>query len=147
MLIQNGVSDSNIKTLLREQTRIFKRRDMLKSVKELKDLGFNPSKTTFAVALHAKTTVNNTLWKEKVDAFKKWGCSEEDSLEAFRKKPYCMLTSIEKNKFSDALLGQSVGLGCYGRCQNTLYFVIKFGKKDHSEGRCCAISSQQRFDR
>ncbi|KEH37231.1 putative transcription regulator mTERF family [Medicago truncatula] len=96
MLIENGVSDSNIKTLLREQTRIFKRRDMLKSVKELKDLGFNPSKTTFGVALHAKTTVNNTLWKEKVDAFKKWGWSEEDSLEAFRKKPYCMLTSIDK---------------------------------------------------
>ena len=96
MLIENGVSDSNIKTLLREQTRIFKTRDMLKSVKELKDLGFNPSKTTFGVALHAKTTVNNTLWNEKVDAFKKWGWSEQDSLEAFRKKPYSMLASIEK---------------------------------------------------
>jgi len=96
MLIENGVSDSNIKRLLREHSRIFKTRDMLKSVKELKDLGFNPSKTTFGVALHAKTSVNKTLWKEKVDAFKKWGWSEEDSLEAFRRKPYSMLTSIEK---------------------------------------------------
>ena len=42
MLIENGVSDSNIKRLLREQSRIFKTRDMLKSVKELKDLRFNP---------------------------------------------------------------------------------------------------------
>jgi len=46
--------------------------------------------------LYAKTAVNKTLWKEKVDAFKKWGWSEEDSLEAFRKKPYSMLTSIDK---------------------------------------------------
>ncbi|RHN73180.1 putative transcription regulator mTERF family [Medicago truncatula] len=69
---------------------------MLKSVKEVKDLGFNPSKTTFGAALIAKTFVHKTLWKEKVDALKKWGWSEEDSLEAFRKKPYCMLTSIKK---------------------------------------------------
>ncbi|KEH37230.1 hypothetical protein MTR_2g436380 [Medicago truncatula] len=61
---------------------------MLKSVKEVKDLGFNPSKTTFGAALIAKTFVHKTLWKEKVDALKKWGWSEEDSLEAFRKKPY-----------------------------------------------------------
>ena len=46
--------------------------------------------------MYAKTAVNKTLWKEKVDAFKKWGWSEEDSLEAFRKKPYSMLTSIDK---------------------------------------------------
>ncbi|PNY01289.1 hypothetical protein L195_g024581 [Trifolium pratense] len=70
-------------------------------VDELKDLGFNPSKTTFGVALHAKLSVSKTLWKEKVDAFKKWGWSDEDVLEAFRKM-----------------------LGCYGHCQNTTYFDI-----------------------
>jgi mTERF domain-containing protein len=65
-------------------------------VDDVKDLGFNPSKITFSIALIAKASVTKTLWKEKVDAFKKWGWSDEDALEAFRKKPYCMLTSIDK---------------------------------------------------
>jgi mTERF domain-containing protein len=65
-------------------------------VEELKNFGFNPSKTTFGIALEAKLTVNKTLWEEKVDTFKKWGWSDEDVLEAFRKKPHCMLVSINK---------------------------------------------------
>jgi len=96
MLIENGVSDSNIKRLLREHNRAFKTRDMLKLVKELKDLGFNCSKTTFGVALIAKSSITKTLWKEKVDALKKWGWSDEDVLQAFRKQPHCMTTSIDK---------------------------------------------------
>ncbi|KEH37284.1 uncharacterized protein [Medicago truncatula] len=96
MLIENGVSDSNIKRLLREHSRAFKTRDMLKLVKELKDLGFNHSKTTFGVALIAKSSTTKTLWKEKVDALKKWGWSDEDVLQAFRKQPHCMITSIDK---------------------------------------------------
>jgi mTERF domain-containing protein len=62
----------------------------------LKDLGFNPSQSLFYVALIAKITVTKALWKEKVDAFKKWGWSDEDVLEAFKKQPHCMLTSIHK---------------------------------------------------
>ncbi|MCI36348.1 mTERF protein, partial [Trifolium medium] len=90
MLIENGVADTNIARLLRDRSRIFKSSDLRKLVGELKDLGFNPSKTSFGVAFKAKTTVAGTLWKEKVDAFKKWGWSDEDALEAFKKKPYCM---------------------------------------------------------
>ncbi|GAU51531.1 hypothetical protein TSUD_413960 [Trifolium subterraneum] len=96
MLIENGVADTNIARLLRDRSRIFKSSDLLKLVDELKDLGFNPSKTSFGVAFKAKTTVTETLWKEKVDAFKKWGWSDEDALEAFKKKPYCMLVSVDK---------------------------------------------------
>jgi mTERF domain-containing protein len=65
-------------------------------VEELKDLGFNPSKITFGIALEAKLTVNKTLWKEKVDAFKKWGWSDEDVIQAFRRQPHCMLVSVDK---------------------------------------------------
>jgi mTERF domain-containing protein len=46
--------------------------------------------------LKAKLTVNKTLLEEKVDIFKKWGWSDEDVLEAFRRQPQCMLTSIDK---------------------------------------------------
>ncbi|XP_027188168.1 uncharacterized protein [Cicer arietinum] len=96
LLIENGVADSNIARLLKSRCRILQTCDMLKLVEELKDLGFDPSKATFAVALNAKITVNKTLWKEKVDAFKKWGWSDQDVLVAFRTQPYCMLVSIDK---------------------------------------------------
>ncbi|CAL5194885.1 unnamed protein product [Lathyrus oleraceus] len=96
MLVQNGVSDSNIRRILRIRSRSMDARDMGGLVQELTDLGFNPSKYVFAVALIAKTSVPKTRWKEKVDAFKNWGWSDEDVIEAFKKQPYCMLTSIEK---------------------------------------------------
>ncbi|MCH93082.1 mTERF protein, partial [Trifolium medium] len=89
LLVENGVKDSTIGRLLRTHSRALdtKKTYMLKLVKELKDLGFNPSKTTFGIALEAKQSVNKTLWKEKVDAFKKWGWSDEDVIEAFRRNP------------------------------------------------------------
>lgn len=96
MLIENGVSDSNIARLLQIRSQIFKARDTMKFVEEVKNLGFDPSKIIFSVALIAKTSVSKNLWEEKVDTFKKWGWSEEDAFEAFRKKPYCMLTSVDK---------------------------------------------------
>ncbi|MCH93487.1 mTERF protein [Trifolium medium] len=98
MLIKNGVTDSSIARLCKMGPTPLDRNtpDMQKLVEELKNLGFNPSKTTFGTALEAKLTVNKKLWKEKVDAFKKWGWSDEDAHEAFRKKPDCMITSINK---------------------------------------------------
>ncbi|CAI8590078.1 unnamed protein product [Vicia faba] len=36
------------------------------------------------------------MWKEKVDAFNKWGWSHEDVVQAFKRQPYCMLTSVDK---------------------------------------------------
>ncbi|CAK8531707.1 unnamed protein product [Lathyrus sativus] len=96
MLIENGVSDSNIVRILRTRSRTLDAHHMVSLLEELKDLGFNPSKTTFTIALMAKASVPKTRWKEKVDAFNKWGWSDEDVIEAFKKQPYCMLTSIEK---------------------------------------------------
>ncbi|XP_013463269.2 uncharacterized protein [Medicago truncatula] len=95
-LIDNGVTHSNIAKLLRYWSPTFQTHHMLKLVEELKVLGFNPSKVTFGVALRAKTSVSKTLWKEKVDAFKKWGWSDEDIMKAFKKRPDSMLTSIDK---------------------------------------------------
>ncbi|XP_058723454.1 uncharacterized protein LOC131595183 [Vicia villosa] len=96
MLIENGLIDSNIARLLRKHSKILTTAGILKVVEEVKDLGFDPSGSCFAIALLAKRTVTETRWKEKVDAFKKWGWSDEDVLQAFRKHPHCMLTSIDK---------------------------------------------------
>ncbi|XP_058723455.1 uncharacterized protein LOC131595184 [Vicia villosa] len=96
MLIENGLIDLNIARLLRMHSKILSTSGILKVVEEVKDLGFDPSRSLFAVAMLAKRTVSETKWKEKVDTFKRWGWSDEDVVEAFRKHPHCMLTSIDK---------------------------------------------------
>jgi mTERF domain-containing protein len=98
LLVENGVKDSTIVRLLHKSSRSLNtnRNYMVKLVKELKDMGFRPSKVSFGTALEAKLSVYKILWNEKVDAFKKWGWSDEDVMEAFRRQPQCMLTSIDK---------------------------------------------------
>ncbi|CAI8602360.1 unnamed protein product [Vicia faba] len=96
MLIEYGVPDSCIARLLQVNSKVLNTNELLKLVQELKDLGFNPSQSTFSIALHAKRTVVKARWKEKVDAFKKWGWSDQDVVEAFRKQPQCMLASLDK---------------------------------------------------
>lgn len=96
LLLDNGATHSNIATLLRNSPRIYCSSNLLETIQELKQLGFNSSTSTFAVALVAKKTVNETRWAEKVEIFKKWGWSDEHILQAFRRQPYCMLSSAQK---------------------------------------------------
>ncbi|CAL5184417.1 unnamed protein product [Lathyrus oleraceus] len=95
-LIENGVAHTTIAKILRNRNRTLQVRDMVSLVEELKDLGFNPSKISFGAALIAKTSVPKTRWNKKVDTYKKWGWSDQDVNEAFKKQPYCMLRSIDK---------------------------------------------------
>ncbi|AES91847.1 putative transcription regulator mTERF family [Medicago truncatula] len=96
LLLDNGATHSNIATLLRSSPRIYCSSNLLETIQELKQLGFNSSTSTFSIALVAKRTVNDTRWAEKVEIFKKWGWSDEDILQAFRRQPYCMLSSAQK---------------------------------------------------
>jgi len=91
-----GVSDNVIASLLKSRPSIFGSKDLIKSLEEVKSLGFDPSMTTFGVALVAKNRLSKKNWDEKVDAFKKWGWSDEDVIRAFRCQPNLMLTSIDK---------------------------------------------------
>ncbi|KAI5446325.1 uncharacterized protein LOC127138394 isoform X1 [Lathyrus oleraceus] len=95
-LIENGVAHTIITRILRQRNRTFQVRDMVSLVEELKDLGFNPSNYTFGAALIAKASLPKTRWSQKVDTYKKWGWSDQDVIEAFKKQPNCMLTSIDK---------------------------------------------------
>ncbi|CAJ2662063.1 unnamed protein product [Trifolium pratense] len=90
-----GVCDSAIATLVQTRSSIFGSTDFIKTLEEIKGLGFRPSTTTFGIALTAKG-LGVKLWDEKVNAFKKWDWSDEDVLKAFRQKPQCMLVSVDK---------------------------------------------------
>ncbi|XP_022637352.1 uncharacterized protein LOC106760040, partial [Vigna radiata var. radiata] len=97
LLLENEVSESNIARLLGNHSKaVYTSNDIVKLVKEVKDLGFDPSKESFVVAMMAIKKISVSLWKEKVDTFKKWGWSDEALSEAFRRHPHFMLKSIKK---------------------------------------------------
>ncbi|QCE01204.1 nucleolar protein 12 [Vigna unguiculata] len=104
-LLDAGVSHAGIRHLLSSRPLVlcFNLRTPLE---EVKLLGFDPLKVTFAVALVAKRTVSKPLWDAKVAVLKKWGWSEDEVLVAFRKQPTMMLCSLEK---LDAVAGLWAG--------------------------------------
>ncbi|XP_028751544.1 transcription termination factor MTERF15, mitochondrial [Neltuma alba] len=97
LLLNNGVSRTNVALILRRRPRVLHCPDLLtKAIEEVKCLGFNPLNIAFSVALVAKTTLSRSRWEAKVDVYKRWGWSEEEWSEAFRKQPHCMLASEDK---------------------------------------------------
>jgi len=96
LLLDNGVSHSNIARLFHWWPNILCSDRLLNTVDELKQLGFNTSTWTFSVAFLAKRTVNKAKWDHKVQTFKKWGWSDQHILQAFKKEPNCMLLSVHK---------------------------------------------------
>ncbi|KAJ1407635.1 Transcription termination factor, mitochondrial/chloroplastic [Sesbania bispinosa] len=101
LLLDDGVTDSNITYLLGRRPSILMSYDMRRALDEVKDMGFDPSKITFGVALLAKRAISKSQWDSKVDEFKRWGWSEEMVLDAFRRRPFCMLVS--KDKISEVM--------------------------------------------
>ncbi|KAJ1407628.1 Transcription termination factor, mitochondrial/chloroplastic [Sesbania bispinosa] len=96
LLIDNGVASSNISRILRLKPYVLCSTKLGKIVQEVKDLGFDPSKSYFGDALLAKRATSKSKWDEKIDTYKRWGWSEETILEAFKKQPQCMLRSSDK---------------------------------------------------
>ncbi|CAK8563665.1 unnamed protein product [Lathyrus sativus] len=96
LLLDNGVSHSNIARLFHWWPSIFYSFDLLNTVEELKQLGFDGSTSAFSKAFLAKRSVTKAKWDEKVETFKKWGWSDEQILQTFKKHPFCMLVSPPK---------------------------------------------------
>ncbi|GFZ04619.1 mitochondrial transcription termination factor family protein [Actinidia rufa] len=66
-------------------------------VNEVKEMGFDPLKVNFVLAVHAISGDGNKLiWGRCYEAYRKWGWSEDDILSAFRKHPQCMISSEKK---------------------------------------------------
>ncbi|KAL5081906.1 hypothetical protein RYX36_010327, partial [Vicia faba] len=96
LLLDNGVSHSNIARLFHWWPSIICSFDLLHTVEELKELGFDGSTSAFSKAFLAKRSATKAQWDEKVETFKKWGLSDEQILETFKKHPFCMLVSPRK---------------------------------------------------
>ncbi|KAF3968348.1 hypothetical protein CMV_007754 [Castanea mollissima] len=97
-LRENGVPESNIVTLLQNQPRTFMVNPVRfrETVEEVKEMGFNPSRWKFALAVFALRAMSKSTWERKVDVYKKWGLSENDIFLAFGRHPWCMMASEDK---------------------------------------------------
>jgi mTERF domain-containing protein, mitochondrial len=97
MLVDDGVIHSSITFLLLRRPSILLTYDMRNALDLVKEMGFDdPTNVNFCQALLAKRAMSKSRWDAKVVVFKKWGWSDEMVLEAFRKRPLCMLASTEK---------------------------------------------------
>ncbi|RZC75737.1 hypothetical protein C5167_002006 [Papaver somniferum] len=98
VLRDEGVPKSNIVKFLINQPRslgfstvIFK-----EILQEIKGMGFDPSKYAFMRAIHAITAMTKSTWETKLNAYRKWGLSEEQIQHAFMLSPFCMMHSVNK---------------------------------------------------
>ncbi|XP_059632706.1 transcription termination factor MTERF6, chloroplastic/mitochondrial-like [Cornus florida] len=98
ILRQHGVPDSNIVFLLTSHNwSLSLKPDRLSAVVEdVKKMGFNPSKVQFVIAVQALKSMSKTTWKRKIEVYENWGWSEEETMLAFTKYPWCMIISEEK---------------------------------------------------
>ncbi|XWS31678.1 hypothetical protein CRYUN_Cryun23aG0096600 [Craigia yunnanensis] len=74
-----------------------KHEDFCGIVREVKEMGFEPRKSTFVLAVHALSGKgNNSIWEKCFEVYKRWGWSKDDILTAFRKHPHSMMLSEKK---------------------------------------------------
>ncbi|XP_010241312.1 PREDICTED: transcription termination factor MTERF15, mitochondrial-like [Nelumbo nucifera] len=93
-----GVPERFILSVIRSQPQSLTRPPDLfnKSVKEIKDLGFDPSKSVFARTVSIITLNKKSTIERKLDIFKKFGCSEREIISMIKKHPFCLVLSEKK---------------------------------------------------
>ncbi|XP_076907165.1 uncharacterized protein LOC143563529 [Bidens hawaiensis] len=98
ILLDAGVPKSTIQAMLAWQPRtFFTFADRFrKVVKDVMDLGFDPSKTRFLWAIHAIRAMSKSTWDKKVEIYMKWGWSKDEIFIAFEKYSGCMIASTDK---------------------------------------------------
>ncbi|XP_028085250.1 uncharacterized protein LOC114286297 [Camellia sinensis] len=60
------------------------------------EMGFDPSKVTFVDAICVFFGMSTAVWERKVEVYKRWGLSDDDTHWAFKKFPRCMILSEKK---------------------------------------------------
>lgn len=129
ILREHGVPKSHIVTIIGNQPRsLLKTPDRFrKIVEEVKEMGFDPLKSNFVVAVFALGTMTKSTWDKKVDVYKKWGWSEEEVLQAFRRHPGCMMSSEHKIMEIMDILVNKMGLesSLVAKCPSVITFSLK----------------------
>ncbi|KAJ6702395.1 TRANSCRIPTION TERMINATION FACTOR MTERF15 MITOCHONDRIAL-LIKE [Salix koriyanagi] len=98
LLIKEGVPVDRIAKLIMLQPRTIqqKHQRMVYAVKALKDLEIDSKTTVFIHALRVMLQMSESTWNKKVEVLKSLGWTEEESLQAFKRCPFCFTCSEEK---------------------------------------------------
>ncbi|KAJ7972917.1 Mitochondrial transcription termination factor family protein [Quillaja saponaria] len=97
-------------------------------VVEVKEMGFDPTKSTFVLAIHAISGEGNkAIWNRCYEVYQRWGWSEDDILLAFRKHPHCMILSESKIMKAMDFFVNKMGWpsGMIARCPVVLFFSLE----------------------
>ncbi|KAJ0039079.1 hypothetical protein Pint_23995 [Pistacia integerrima] len=96
-LLDNGVPEPKVLMFLCNWPKVFVSYPRLKeAVDFVKKLGITPSMSQFVIAICIMSFTRKSEWDKKFDVYKRWGLSEEEILTAYRKNPWCMMTSENK---------------------------------------------------
>ncbi|KAL5782309.1 hypothetical protein ACOSP7_007338 [Xanthoceras sorbifolium] len=98
ILLEHGVPKSNVVMCLNHRSYSWaKDRNVFKeAVEEVKEMGINPLRSQFVLAICLKMELSRAEWESKVNMYKRWGWSDEEFLEAFRKYPWLIAASEDK---------------------------------------------------
>nr|DAD39304.1 TPA_asm: hypothetical protein HUJ06_013627 [Nelumbo nucifera] len=100
ILRDHGVPESNIsKMIMWCPGRLTQNNDRFTEiVKEICEMGFDPSSTMFVKALNIKSGMSTATWDAKLGVYKSFGWSDDEILCLFRRSPNCVSTSEEDIK-------------------------------------------------
>ncbi|KAK7316692.1 hypothetical protein RJT34_00343 [Clitoria ternatea] len=80
------------------------------AVRKVKEFGFDPSKTSFVMALYVLLSMNEVTWDSRFRVYERWGWNREMFLQAFRKCPHSLKLSEETITKKMSFLVKDIGL-------------------------------------
>ncbi|TQE03518.1 hypothetical protein C1H46_010833 [Malus baccata] len=108
-------------------------------VDEVKEMGFDPKKSTFVTAMRALCGKSSrSIWNRNREIYRRsWGWSEDDLVSAFRKNPQCMILSEKKiMQVMDFLVNK---MGWSSRLIATCPVVLCFSLEKRIIPRCLVV--------
>lgn len=130
LLKELGVPESCITLLLAHfpEALMQKHDQFNKNVKVVMEMGFDPSKSTFVLAIHVISGKGNkSIYDRCYEVYKRWGWSKDEILSAFRRHPHCMILSEKKIMRGMEYLVIKMGWSAQAitRCPVVLFFSLE----------------------
>ncbi|XP_052204824.1 transcription termination factor MTERF15, mitochondrial-like [Diospyros lotus] len=97
------------------------------SLNKAVQMGFNPSKSTFACAVQVLCEMPESTWDHKMEVYGRCGMSRDEVLLAFRSHPLCMYLSEEKITRAMDFLVKEMGWkpAAVARCSAVIFFKLE----------------------
>ncbi|XP_041016777.1 transcription termination factor MTERF15, mitochondrial-like [Juglans microcarpa x Juglans regia] len=129
LLRQVGMPQSTISFLVTNypSTAFVKDTRFAEAIHEVKEMGYDPSKTVFVHAIQVLLRMSRPKLESKLELYKRWGWSKDVALLAFKRHPNCMLLSDKKiTKAMDFLVNKmGSSLTDIARNPTVLFFSLE----------------------